>query len=556
MKKKCNRFLVLLTAFSLTMNMLSVTAMAEGEDAAHDQIACGACGGAGTVTEYQTCPACGGELPEAELVDCPACGGAGEVLVDSEETCSSCGGSGELEDGIPCEDCGGSGAVTVSVSQTCETCGGAAQIERAASSCDTCGGSGTVAEPVECAACGGSGLIDAPETPAEEPAEQPAEEPQPDDEQPADADAPDEERPASQAASGAAAAAGQPIDTVIKDITFKAKDTAVMPGNAVVYELKIKGSNTSGIEVTVKFDEKFTALSKASTSYMNEKPELDGNNEIHFTPSLNSNSYRTYTFTMTGDFEIGDSLTASVEVTYDSSSKTVEAAPVSVLKYPAATIRVGGAKVGAYFGNGMTTYLDFAALKDTTLEQLENAVFSFTGAFSSANSSNVDETGSVVNPFSGRTWQCIGFIPEAGGGSSSTIENCMFVGSEADMQIGKYMLTYKELDDIKTFITEEKHGVLYGETVDEDFVKRLSGMVGQLWGKNYVSLIAVWYLPPVKPIEHQEYGDLSIPAVAAVDYKPTTDGVSIELTSLVPAEDSPRSLRSITSPRPTAFPSS
>ena len=63
MKRKRKKLLALVTALSLVMSLLGVTAFAEEEDTsthAHDRIDCAACDGSGTVQEGTPCTDCDG----------------------------------------------------------------------------------------------------------------------------------------------------------------------------------------------------------------------------------------------------------------------------------------------------------------------------------------------------------------------------------------------------------------------------------------------------------------------------------------------------------------
>lgn len=114
MARKMKKALSLLLALTMALSLMSVTAFADGENAAgqHNQIECTTCQGTGTVEAYD-CPSCeGGTVtvespcstcdPANPTADCPECGGSG--VVSHTEQCEICGGTGELTE---CSACGG-----------------------------------------------------------------------------------------------------------------------------------------------------------------------------------------------------------------------------------------------------------------------------------------------------------------------------------------------------------------------------------------------------------------------------------------------------------------
>ena len=90
MVKKLKKLLAVTLALSMTMGLLNLTVLADGEEHPHDPVTCSTCGGSGKETE-----------------DCPGCEGTGE-LVDTA-VCSKCAGSGLIYDPFAkdCEVCHG-----------------------------------------------------------------------------------------------------------------------------------------------------------------------------------------------------------------------------------------------------------------------------------------------------------------------------------------------------------------------------------------------------------------------------------------------------------------
>ena len=89
-KKKLQKALALLMAFSMTMSLLSVTAFAEGgedssEEAAevvheHNRVKCKTCDGTHEIEVVKTCTECNGEPETIMETPCPKCDGEKKLL--------------------------------------------------------------------------------------------------------------------------------------------------------------------------------------------------------------------------------------------------------------------------------------------------------------------------------------------------------------------------------------------------------------------------------------------------------------------------------------------
>ena len=153
-RKKLQKAFALLTAASMTMSLLSVTAFAdEPETHEHDPI---------------TCPTCGGEKYQRE--SCQACGGSGEIKGESKP-CEDCEGGYLLQWAGICPDCngatsqgqdciGGGNCIAGNIFKevACETCGGTGTITET-SPCEECKGEGSILTETPCATCDGKGTV-------------------------------------------------------------------------------------------------------------------------------------------------------------------------------------------------------------------------------------------------------------------------------------------------------------------------------------------------------------------------------------------------------------
>ena len=85
MERKLKKLLALVTAFSLSMSLLGVTAFADEDNSpppvdtdtsaaehSHNPVACSTCNGTHKITETQDCPDCEGPA-EVDMVECPKC---------------------------------------------------------------------------------------------------------------------------------------------------------------------------------------------------------------------------------------------------------------------------------------------------------------------------------------------------------------------------------------------------------------------------------------------------------------------------------------------------
>ena len=175
MERKLKKLLALVTAFSLSMSLLGVTAFADednspphvdtGSDTVvvedhHNPINCKTCKGLGTVKEDQTCPTCLGVLPDPlPMTTCPDCGGT--KMAEDWDNCPTCNGRGTVmnDDGeeVICPAGCFSGNIIVEV--PCTNCDENGQVVDKDKLCSDCKGIGTVKVDVPCTNCEGTGKV-------------------------------------------------------------------------------------------------------------------------------------------------------------------------------------------------------------------------------------------------------------------------------------------------------------------------------------------------------------------------------------------------------------
>jgi LPXTG-motif cell wall-anchored protein len=137
-------------------------------------------------------------------------------------------------------------------------------------------------------------------------------------------------------------------------------------------------------------------------------------------------------------------------------------------------------------------------------------------------------TEKIQNPWDGRIWNCVGFVPVTSTLSyysdyAPYIYIPQILEGMKDKELSDELEKNCTLDDVKKFILASG-GILYGDKLTEDNIKSLEAKIDS---SNILNMVCVWYVEPKAPLEHGDYGELSITPVSPVDYQPTSTGVSL-----------------------------
>ena len=529
-RRALKKLLSLTMALSLAMSLLNVSVFAaDGDEAAHqhNQMTCPACDGEGY--ESAPCSACGGTGTLESKETCTKCDGAGEYY-DQWAVCTHCNSeSGMLPDGSPCPSCHGLGYEPRYVS--CSACGGTGTAESTVD-CQACI-DGQILTDSPCAACSGTGKVDCT---------------------------------GEFAADGLTVAAdGTGVQTYVcetcgasyevaltaeevaqllvqgLEITYEVSKDSAAAGDTLTYELTIQNTNSANVEniaAAIQFD---TGLVYSATNFSGAKLDTETNTLHLSAASLDAGKTLTAKITVKAadDAETGSDLGAALSVAMGSVQVAQDNLSVHINKYSGTNrVYLNGAQMGLHYDSAdrdsqwAAGYISSSETK--TLDQLEQNVkqFTFAQLYDAGFTNNYAEDmadGVVTNLVDGLTWTCVGFVP--------CPKSLAYSGSlSAVSDLADYIYTEDGTDDFTAGTLEDAQaaieaagGVLYGESNPDAISAFLKNLESNING-NCAGMICVWYVEPKDPIEQGDYADpLTIPAVKAVDYQPTSQGVTFSV---------------------------
>lgn len=218
---------------------------------------------------------------------------------------------------------------------------------------------------------------------------------------------------------------------------------------------------------------------------------------------------------------------------------------------PASTIQQSASNLPKYCEDPTEAAEVLVAAKKSALDYMEGVPFSFAedGAFG-GNIPNLGfkppsfgvgytvvstpDTYQVTDP-KGNVWTCVGFVPR----SHTVINYCdsyspTATSNRLDYYVYANGFTGRD-NAFKTAVSttaaenfvKENNGVLYGQEPTEAQLQAAAALIYS--NTSSVAYISVWYVEGENKVlpEVPEYGDLSIPAVSAVNYLPTSSGVTV-----------------------------
>ncbi len=529
-RRALKKLLSLTMALSLAMSLLNVSVFAaDGDEAAHqhNQMTCPACDGEGY--ESAPCSACGGTGTLESKETCTKCDGAGEYY-DQWAVCTHCNSeSGMLPDGSPCPSCHGLGYEPRYVS--CSACGGTGTAESTVD-CAACT-DGQILTDSPCAACSGTGMVDCT---------------------------------GEFAADGLTVAAdGTGVQTYVcetcgdsyevtltaeevaqllaqgLEITYEVSKDSAAAGDTLTYELTIQNTNSANVEnitAAIQFD---TGLVYSATNFSGAKLDTETNTLHLSAASLDAGKTLTAKITVkvADDAEKGSDLSAALSVSMGDTPVTQDALSVHINKYSGTQrVYLNGFQMGLNYdsaGRDSQWAAEAVSSSETkTLDQLEQNVkqFTFAQLYEAGFTRNYAEDmadGVVTNLIDGLTWTCVGFVhcPKSLSYSGS-LYNVSDLADYIYTEDGTDDFTAGTLEDAQAAI-EAAGGVLYGESNPDAISAFLKNLESNING-NCAGMICVWYVEPKDPIEQGDYADpLTIPAVKAVDYQPTSQGVTFSV---------------------------
>lgn len=546
MERKLKKLLALVTAFSLSMSLLGVTAFADEDNSpppvdtdtstvehSHNPVACSTCNGTHKITETQDCPDCEGPA-EVDMVDCPKCEGEGQVLtMDWDRPCPHCNGKG-------CDDpfCY-SGYELFPID--CPNCSGSGQIpDPDAVVCPACKGSGEIEVPVDCPDCDENGKVDC--TGSFDSGVLTA----------VNSDSGEGTMTYTCAACGASYTESLSAEETLQLVCSNIKVTFTAPafvqaGKSLTYTVKVTNNNkvaAKDLAIFLKFSKNVTDVSvknvvspdfDADTHTLKMNLDLFGSAQTSKGPNSKTITVTAKTVSGEGEdqtvtVEPGDEVTVDWTVAYQTQTVDSGSAVTTISKYPVVKkVTLAGLNLGyRYYANAkgldasnMTMPLNSSVC---TFDSLETQALSFDDALGADNGFAIgfpfSDSGSVQNCKTDRTWVCVGFVPyrDYGYTDMSVLKDYMF------SKTGEDGFKTGSLDDAKNFVTQNG-GVCYGEVASAE---QIEGFVKVTGKSDSFVLMTVWYLPGTAGFELRDGYDLTIPAVPSASYQPTSQGVEIK----------------------------
>ena len=547
MERKLRKLLALVTAFSLSMRLLGVTAFADEDNSpppvdtgtsaaehSHNPVDCPTCNGTHKITETQDCPDCEGPA-EVDMVECPKCEGEGQVLTwDFDHVCPICNEKGCTDNPmcfmgyelypIDCSNCSGTGEIPDPDAVVCPTCKGSGEIEVPVD-CPDCDENGKV----DCTGSFDSGVLTA-----------------------VNSDSGEGTMTYTCAACGASYTESLSAEETLQLVCSNIKVTFTAPafvqaGKSLTYTVKVTNNNkvaAKDLAIFLKFSKNVTDVSvknvvspdfDADTHTLKMNLDLFGSAQTSQGPNSKTITVTAKTVSGEGEdqtvtVEPGDEVTVDWTVDYQTQTVDSGSAVTTISKYPVVEkVTLAGLNLGyRYYANA--TRSDATTMTATlnsfvcTFDSLETQALSFDDALGADNGFLIgfpfSNSGSVQNFKTDRTWVCVGFVPYRGYGYTdmSVLKNYMF------SKTGEDGFKTGSLDDAKNFVTQNG-GVCYGEVASAE---QIEGFVKVTGKSDSFVLMTVWYLPGTAGFELRDGYDLTIPAVPSAGYQPTSQGVSIQ----------------------------
>lgn len=446
MKRKRKKLLALVTALSLVMSLLGVTAFAEEEDTsthAHDRIDCAACDGSGTVQEG---------------TPCTNCEGTGKVHCTGDFTGKLTKVDSKTYEGTMTYEC-----------KTCK-----AKYTETMSADDTW-----------------NAIVDSVD-----------------------------------------------VSLLSTDSRYKNEQPRTNSGAPLFFKLKFNSILFSKFPLTcsaaVQFDEHVLAMGYISNSKAKYDPETNSISvsSVNFNNGVN---FRMLTTKGTGDDKVvatnpGDTVNVTGTITLTMGDKTQDfpiSATVRINKFPVTSsgISLVGLNAAVYPASMPSRNLLTATSKAASLEDMPGNTFDFDSIFSPSNGFKNSGLGAAItNQNTDRIWTCVGFIPcTEYNGTADSVKELVFNEDEAEAASEGF--TLGTLEDAQQYVSDH-FGVLYGTQATDENIQTMvnNGLVSGSYGK----LAIVWYVAKPQEFKHNEYGDLTIPAVPSAAYQPTSQGVEIK----------------------------
>lgn len=302
----------------------------------------------------------------------------------------------------------------------------------------------------------------------------------------------------------------------------------LMAGGQTAYTLSVKnkGTETTALQLTLTFGTGVAQAAPNTSSYISTvTPFAPETGTLVLRLTVPRGRTITPRITVTAGEEGALSMTAQavLEESGEAVPVTGAAAEIPISRYATLKdLRVAGSNLGYYHAAGVDRpsfpVIDSRRVPGSCLDALDGAVFSFEDAFAGCKlATHTDAQGQVTNGDSGRTWQCVGFVPYAGssdqGDNRETVtelERFVFVEEEKE----GFGITGKTLPEAQEYVRQQG-GVLYGAAAGPENLQALARAAEQ--GKGTANIMTVWYLPKARDYRGS-YDD------AAVEAPPVSQG--------------------------------
>lgn len=337
---------------------------------------------------------------------------------------------------------------------------------------------------------------------------------------------------------GVAPQAAVTADQIVAKITKNySAPICLMAGGQTAYTLSVKnkGTEAAALQLTLTFGTGVAQAAPNTSSYISTVTPFDpetGTLVLRLTVPRGRTITPRITVTAGEEGTLSMTARAVLEESGEEVPVTGAAAELPISRYATLKdLRVAGGNLGYYHAAGVErpsfTVIDSRRVPGSCLDALEGAVFSFEDAFVGCKlATHTDARGQVTNADSGRTWQCVGFVPYAGssdqGDNRETVTELeRFVFAE-DGKEG-FGVTGKTLPEAQEYVRQQG-GVLYGAAAGPESLQALARAAEQ--GNGTANIMTVWYLPKARDYRGS-YDDAAFPSRTAVDYRENSPGVTV-----------------------------
>ena len=295
-------------------------------------------------------------------------------------------------------------------------------------------------------------------------------------------------------------------------ITFTANKSIVAAGGTIKYTLEVTNKNDTAVDkinFSIATGELVTGASCYTGGISNKKWNSSNRSYTFSTANIAAGATKTVSITITvsGKAALGSTLCPTITGTLIAGTDETEIGAVTADKSTEVTLTdtviLAGARTAKWFEDtnvssaSANIWSNKAVNGDITKLVGQKMTLDCTDAFKGldASYSGVDANGVYVS--GGPVWQCVGFVAFEVSKYNSyekpeDLKHYVFYSGESENTVFYEENCNKTADDVKEYI-KNNNGILYGETVSQEFVDQLK-LTGWNKGSHEIDIAAVWYV--------------------------------------------------------------